>query len=107
MKKVATFSNGSTKTYGGKRDVTAAWAIIERDTEKTKKMGFSLDRYKAKKTANSSCILRVTGPLNPADLLLGKDIRKEGFKSIYEYNKHQKKLNAEHAENYRIEIINV
>jgi len=55
MKK-AIFSNGTTDTYKGKRAVTAAWAIISRDTGETLMSGHSLDRAKAQKTAESNLI---------------------------------------------------
>lgn len=50
----ATFSNGHTDTYKGKRDVKAAWAIIDRATGETHQSGHSLDRAKADKTANGN-----------------------------------------------------
>lgn len=55
----ATFSNGYTRTYKGKRDVRAAWAIIDRETGETLLSGFSLDADKARKTADGN--VRYTG----------------------------------------------
>lgn len=49
---IATFSNGTTDIYGGKRAVKAAWAIISRATGETIISGHSLDRVRAAKTAS-------------------------------------------------------
>lgn len=50
---IATFSNGTTDIYGGKRAVRAAWAIICRATGETIVSGHSLDRVCAAKTASA------------------------------------------------------
>lgn len=50
----ATFSNGSTDTYKGKRAVKAAWAIIRKSDGKLLSSGHSLDRAKASKTAEGN-----------------------------------------------------
>jgi len=50
----ATFSNGQTDTYKGKRDVTAAWAIISKATGRIIKSGHSLDAERAAKTAEGN-----------------------------------------------------
>lgn len=50
----ATFSNGHTDTYNGKRDVRAAWAIILKSTGEVLSSGHSLDRAKAQKTAEGN-----------------------------------------------------
>ena len=50
----ATFSNGFIDTYKGKRDVKAAWAIINKETGETVSSGHSLDRARAAKTANGN-----------------------------------------------------
>ena len=106
-KKTATFSNGSTKTYGGTRAVTAAWAIIELATNKTIDMGFSLDRQKAAKTANGNPRLRTCMTISNRHINAHRIAFREGFRSIAEFNADAKRRNAEHAANYRIEVIDV
>lgn len=59
MKITATFSTGFTDTYKGKRDVKAAWAIINRETGAVINSGHSLDAAKAAKTAEGN--LRYVG----------------------------------------------
>ena len=51
MAKQATFSNGTVDTYKGKRDVKAAWAIFMNGDVVAS--GHSLDRAKARKTAET------------------------------------------------------
>ena len=50
----ATFSNGFTDTYKGKRDVKAAWMITSKADGKVLMSGHSLDRIKASKTAEGN-----------------------------------------------------
>ena len=54
MTLTATFSTGFTDTYKGKRDVKAAWAIINRETGAVINSGHSLDAAKAAKTAETA-----------------------------------------------------
>ena len=54
MKITATFSTGFTDTYKGKRDVKAAWAIINRETGAVINSGHSLDADRAAKTAEGN-----------------------------------------------------
>lgn len=54
MAKIAVFSNGTTDTYKGQRDVTAAWAIIRLSDNTTISSGHSLDADKARKTAEGN-----------------------------------------------------
>jgi hypothetical protein len=48
---VATFSNGFQDTYKGKRDVKAAWMLVDRASGKPLSSGHSYDRAAAQKTA--------------------------------------------------------
>ena len=52
MKKVAKFSNGFTDEYKGKRAVTAAWMITDKDGEVVAS-GHSLDKNRAEKTSRA------------------------------------------------------
>jgi len=52
MSKIATFSNGHTDTYKGKRDVKAAWMVILPDGGILS--GHSLDRRRAESTARNA-----------------------------------------------------
>ena len=106
-KTTATFSNGSTKTYGGTRAVTAAWAIIELATNETHAIGFSLDRQKAAKTANGHYILRIADTISNRHINAHMIAMRAGFRSATEFNADAKRRNAEHAANYRIEVIDV
>ena len=51
---IATFSNGFTDTYKGKRNVKAAWAVIRKADGKVIASGHSLDRTRAAKTSRGS-----------------------------------------------------
>ena len=66
--KIATFSNGHIDRYHGKRDVTAAWAIIHNSVVLLS--GHSLDAAKARKNAEGRlqevCIFRCDDPLRCA-----------------------------------------
>jgi hypothetical protein len=58
MTKQATFSNGETIVYKGKREVTAAWMLTKSGEDRVNqvvKTGFSRDLEAATKTANSTC----------------------------------------------------
>jgi len=50
----ATFSNGHTDTYKGKRDVKAAWALINKNTNEVIASGHSISASAAESTAKSS-----------------------------------------------------
>lgn len=52
--KTATFSNGHRDQYKGKREVTAAWAIIDKQTGAVLMSGHSLDEERAKRTAEKN-----------------------------------------------------
>ncbi len=54
MSIIATFSNGYTDEYKGKRDVKAAWMVVRKSDGKVLLSGHSLDRARAEKTARSS-----------------------------------------------------
>jgi len=47
----ATFSNGKTFKYGGKRDVKAAYCIRRKESGEIVRKGFSIDRIRAENTA--------------------------------------------------------
>lgn len=70
-KKIATFSNGTTDVYNGKRDVKAAWAIMFEG--RVLLSGHSLDAAKAQSTANSN-VSRV------GHVILGRDLVGEHMK---------------------------
>lgn len=54
MSIIATFSNGYTDEYKGKRDVKAAWMIVRKSDGEVLMSGHSLDKARAEKTARSS-----------------------------------------------------
>lgn len=54
MTEIATFSNGFTDTYKGKRDVTVGWAIFLKDTGEVLSSGHSMNAESAEKTARGS-----------------------------------------------------
>lgn len=62
--KTATFSNGHTDTYKGKRDVRAAWMITRNDTGEVVMSGHSVDRKRAEGTARNN-IITCTGTGGP------------------------------------------
>jgi len=105
----ATFSNGHTDTYKGSRDVKAAWMLIEIETGKVIKSGHSMTAASAEKTAKSWIPVAASLPTG------WKDFRKsltganyaigEGYKSIREMEKDYKKMNAEKAKQYKVEVV--
>jgi len=52
--KTAVFSDGTRDEYRGHRDVTAAWAIFDKESGKVLASGHSLDRVRATKTAEGN-----------------------------------------------------
>ena len=69
----AHFSNGFTDIYGGDRDVTVGWAIIEIATGVTHASGHSLDEEKARKTAAGDHYARA------AMIVTGRDHKDSGW----------------------------
>ena len=73
---MATFSNGHTHRYTGKRPVTVAWMVVHPDGHIDS--GHSLDRSKAEKTARSSAALaRPTESYRHSALMSAKEKRAE------------------------------
>ena len=67
---IATFSNGHQDIYKGKRDVKAAWMIVDRATGEKLMSGHSLDRVKAQKTAEGNVRYVVKAPEGKHDMPL-------------------------------------
>lgn len=109
----ATFSNGHTDTYQGKRDVKAAWMIVFPDGGI--ESGHSIDRARAEKTARSSAsqCSGVGQTLHagavPPHYAVYRDrvAKREGFRNFREYNKHVKEKRAEFVANCTIEVIDL
>ena len=59
--KTATFSNGHTAKYNGKRSVAAAWMMIETSTGNLVGTGFSVDKQAAQANAEQ----KAYGNVNP------------------------------------------
>lgn len=104
----ATFSNGFTDTYKGTRDVTAAWAIIERDTGRVVKSGHSLTREKAAKTASSN-MPKVHNTAGYAISAYQKRRYRETGKLLSTSQIRAKFFaeNAEHQKRYAVEIVDL
>lgn len=79
----ATFSNGFTDTYKGKRNVKAAWAIIRKSDGKVIASGHSLNRENAAKTSasNLSYACDGYGPVHGRSVYPGKlaSLRRYGY----------------------------
>ena len=118
MTTTATFSNGHTDTYKGKRAVTAAWQITTADGKVYS--GHSLDRAKAQKTALSyACrgcgisALRMIGT-NGRDIVTPgfaqyalKIAQDAGFTDRKAFNAHADAVRAAYAAKAKIEIIDL
>jgi len=107
---IATFSNGFTDKYNGKRDVKAAWLITENGWFYAS--GHSNDALAAAKTAASSLprvhrTFRGTMSLGCIASVMALYVRPTGCKSLREYNDFASKANAAEAAKYKIEIINL
>ena len=111
---IATFSNGFSDKYNGKRDVKAAWLITKIEDGSVYASGHSYDLDAAAKTAKSSIpramqTYHTSAPMSPGYLaaVMALHVRPAGCKSIREYNTLAKATNAAKAANYKIEIINL
>ena len=111
---IATFSNGFTDKYNGKRDVKAAWLITKIEDGSVVASGHSLDLDTAAKTAKSNTpramqTYNTSAPMSPGFLAaaMALTVRPAGCKSIREYNTLAKATNAAKAANYKIEVISL
>ena len=116
MTKIATFSNGHTDAYKGKRDVRAAWMV----TLPTGKIisGHSVDLDTARKTAEGhrgdGCQfreLKMSGArgrdiVTPAFAQwAGKVAKDAGFADRKAYNAHAAKMRADYISRSKIEVV--
>lgn len=108
---VATFSNGQTDVYKGKREVKAAWQVIAADGKVYS--GHSWDRSTAEKTARSylcyGCefsLLQTKAHIEYLQWAVGV-AKQHGFKTIRQYNEFAKAKRAEYASRGKIEIVDL
>jgi len=95
----ATYTNGFQDTYKGKRDVKAAWAIFDLNTDKVIASGHSLTTKAATSNANSS------KHLPHFDIKWVKEVGiKRGYHTKEELAQYIKE-NQDAKSNRRIEII--
>ena len=109
---IATFSNGFSDKYNGKRDVKAAWMITKIEDGSVYGSGHCNDALAAAKTAASSLrrvhkTFRGTMSLGYIASVMELYVRPTGCKSLREYNDFASKANADEAAKYKIEIINL
>lgn len=121
---IATFSNGHQDIYKGKRDVKAAWMIVDRASGEKLASGHSLDRAKAQKTAEGNIRYVVKGPANKFEMPLhrgattiaymqyiSKEARVQGWDGkgrVYDFWKaHNAEISAYKHAQVRIEIIDL
>lgn len=109
--KTAIFSNGYTDVYKGNRDVKAAWAVIEIATGKVVDSGHSLTKAAAEKTARTSIPRARMLPTGwreykntPAGIRCAKA---SGFNRPGDMEREYKRLNAEKAAQYKIEVVSL
>ena len=111
MKKniTAVFSNGHTDTYKGSRDVKADWMVTEVATGKVYASGHSLDMEKASKTARGNIPTVANLPAGARSMMnsvhMHQYAKKRGYSSPQEMAADYKIKNAEHAKNYKIEVV--
>tara|TARA_R110000823_G_C15584805_1_gene463501 strand:- start:184 stop:525 length:342 start_codon:yes stop_codon:yes gene_type:complete len=109
----ATFSNGHTDTYKGKRDVKAAWMLVAPDGSVYS--GHSLNAAASDKTASSkvSEINRVGETRYPQRSsavtfhYFAKDAKKAGFDKVEDWFEANKKAAADFRAACIIEVINL
>jgi hypothetical protein len=111
-KTTATFSNGHTDTYKGKRDVKGAWMIVETATGKVIGSGHSLTVEQARKTgegnikeyhARGDAVVRPCRQCNRTywDALA----RKNGHANHAAYYAADLVKRAEQAARYHVEVV--
>lgn len=118
MAKTATFSNGYTDTYKGKRDVRGAWMVFERSTGIVLRSGHSNDVVTAQKTGeqNASDLARgdarqfnkfeAVSPRHPNRFRLDLEYAREcGFDTVEAAKSDLKVRIAEARRNYGVEVI--
>lgn len=101
---VASFSNGFTREYKGDRNVKAAWAIINKDTNETILSGFSMRRdlaYSSSRNRRRECneLMRtITGCERVGYPYYAHDLRDRLFPSMRE----ERRLKRENKERLKI-----
>ena len=110
MKK-AIFSNGFVDVYKGKRDIKAAWMITKLDSGEVVCSGHSLDRQKAAKTAATNIPTVANMPSGGRSMLNSVHMhvyaKKRGYSSAQEMAEDYKRQNANHALQYKIEVVDI
>jgi len=101
--KTAKFSNGHEDTYKGKRDVKAAWALINRETGGVVRSGHSMTEAAAEKTANSQYCLAVHHDLRNRFKMSQRAA--EWGCTRQQAVARCKKENAEHRAKFKIEVV--
>ena len=111
----ATFSNGYTDTYNGKREVTAAWAIIRKTDGKVMMSGHSMDADKALKTGTGNIRTyfahgqHVDKPNNhlSAMIVFNKLARKHGFCDWKDWYAADQLVRDEQAKGFTVEVVSI
>ncbi len=110
----ATFSNGHTDTYKGKRAVTAAWMIVRKSDGKVVMSGHSLTRELAEKTSAGNVKeyfargWAVTKPNRQCNRTYWANLaKKNGFATHAEFYAACLALRAEQAQAYTTEVVSL
>lgn len=111
----ATFSNGHTDTYKGKREVTAAWAIIRKADGKVMMSGHSMDAGKALKTGTGNIRTyfahgqHVMKPTKYACQVAKYDnlARKYNFRNWKDWYAADQLVRDEQAKAFTVEVVNI
>lgn len=111
----ATFSNGHTDTYKGKREVTAAWAIIRKADGKVMMSGHSMDADKALKTGTGNIRTyfahgqHVDKPNKyiSAIIVWDKKARERGFRNWKDWYAADQLVRDEQAKGFTVEVVNI
>lgn len=110
----ATFSNGYTDTYNGKRAVTAAWMIVRKSDGKVVMSGHSLTRELAEKTSAGNIgqyFARGFGIDRPSRqcnrTYWAKAAKENGFASHAEWYAASRAKAAEQAADYTTEVVSL
>lgn len=109
--KTAIFSNGHKDTYKGARDVRAAWMLTHKETGKVIASGHSLDREKAEKTARGTIPRKRGLPsgwrIFRNTIQMYKCVRAQGYESPDAMAADYRRINAEYAKEFAIEIVDL
>lgn len=103
MTKTAIFSNGFKDEYKGKRDVKAAWMIVEIETGDVVASGHSLTMKAAESTSKGHYVTRKHHQIKADGAM--KDFAMRLDMSVDKLMRNQRAENVEYKKGFKIEVV--